>query len=133
MGPRAAPDAGHARPEVFGDAQTIVVDEAQFLAVAHVEALVALSNSGREVICFGLRTDFRGQLFPGAQRLFERADVIGQVGLEPRCATCDRTAVINARFVHGRLMRTGSVIVLGDSAGLQHNEATRYEPLCVRC
>lgn len=124
---------GTVRAEVFGEAQTIVVDEAQFLAVADVETLVALSNDGREVICFGLRTDFRGHLFPGAQRLFERADVVRQVGLEPRCAACDRTAVINARFVRGHLVTAGPVVALGDIVQRDHDDDTSYDPLCVRC
>lgn len=124
---------GTVRAEAFGDAMTVVVDEAQFLAVDDVETLVALSNEGREVICFGLRTDFRGHLFPGAQRLFERADIVRQVGLEPRCTMCDRTAVINARFVRGRLVTTGPVIALGDIAEQDRLEETSYDPLCVRC
>ncbi len=128
---RLIPGAVHG--DQFGDADTIVVDEAQFLTPADVEVLVALSNAGRGIVCFGLRTDFRGRLFPGSQRLLERADVVRQVPLEPQCTACDRTAVINARFVGGQLAATGAVVALGDVAQQDAHEGTTYEPLCVRC
>src|SRR5258707_5845203 len=58
----------------------VLVDEAQFLAPAHVLALRrATIDPGVPVICYGLRTDFRTHLFPGAQRLMELADRIEEV------------------------------------------------------
>ncbi len=113
-------------------ADTVIIDEAQFLTPDDVEVLVGLSNAGREVICFGLRTDFQGRLFPGSQRLLERADTVRQIALEPRCTSCDRLAVINARFVDAVLATDGPRIAL-DSIPGAHDAAVTYRPMCVRC
>ena len=50
------------------------------------------------VICYGLRTDFRTNLFPGSQRLLELADTIEEV--KTTCYSCNRKAVFN--LVHER-------------------------------
>lgn len=117
--------------EVFGTADTIVVDEAQFLTVADVELLADLSDEGREVICFGLRTDFRGQLFAGSRRLLELADEVRQIPLEPTCTRCNRQAVINARVAAGRIVVAGPQIALGDT--IVSGSAAVYEPMCRGC
>ena len=47
----------------------ILVDEAQFLTELQVEQLAAIcDNFGINVICYGLRTDFKSKLFPGSKR-----------------------------------------------------------------
>ena len=49
----------------------LLVDEAQFLTKEQVEQLAAITdNLGINVICYGLRTDFQGNLFEGSKRLF---------------------------------------------------------------
>lgn len=116
----------------FPDVDTIVIDEAQFLTPADVEQLAVLSSSGKEVICFGLRTDFTGHLFPGSRRLLELADSVHQLTLEPLCARCDRIAVINARFVAGTLTVEGPQVAL-DSIDDVDRSAVSYVPMCVRC
>ena len=98
---------GTIRPELFNGANTVVIDEAQFLTAGDVDVLAAMSAAGTEVICFGLRTDFSSALFEGARRLLELADKVAPMAIEPRCAACERPAVINARFVDGRLTATG--------------------------
>jgi len=51
----------------------ILVDEAQFLTPAQVRELHRLSHEHRvPVICYGLRTDFRGAGFPGALELVDQ-------------------------------------------------------------
>ena len=48
----------------------VLVDEAQFLAPAQVDQLTEVADGlGIPVLCFGLRTDFQGNLFPGSERL----------------------------------------------------------------
>lgn len=50
----------------------VIVDEAQFLAPEVIDKLSDLVDMhGITVICYGLRTDFRSELFPGAKRLME--------------------------------------------------------------
>lgn len=124
---------GEVRAEQFLGASTIVVDEAQFLAVADVEVLAAISNAGREVICYGLRTDFRGHLFPAATRLLEIADQVHQIPLEPLCSQCERIAVINARIEGGTVVTAGPRIALGDVEASADQASARYEPMCLRC
>jgi thymidine kinase len=124
---------GQVHADVFGDADAIIVDEAQFLAPEDVEVLVGLSNAGREVVCFGLRTDFRGELFPGARRLLEVADSVRQVPLEPRCVRCERAAVVNARLHDGHVLTAGPQVALGDVSDEPESGHAQYAPMCVRC
>ena len=124
---------GEVRAEQFYGAGTIVVDEAQFLAVTDVEVLAAISNQGREVICYGLRTDFRGHLFPAAARLLEIADEVHQIPLEPLCSRCERPAVINARVEDGSVVTAGPRVALGDVEPATDGGAATYQPMCLRC
>ena len=72
----------------------VLVDEAQFLAPIHVEQLRHITSQWNvPVICYGLRTDFRTNLFPGSQRLLELADSIEEV--KTTCFTCNKKAVFN--------------------------------------
>jgi thymidine kinase len=124
---------GTVRPELFNGANTVVIDEAQFLTAGDVDVLAAMSAAGTEVICFGLRTDFSSALFEGARRLLELADKVAPMAIEPRCAACERPAVINARFVDGRLTATGDTVVIGDVARAGANQKVTYDPMCYRC
>ena len=78
----------------------MLVDEAQFLSPAVIEDLRRITvDPGVPVICYGLRTDFRTKLFPGAQRLMELADGIEEVKVT--CQYCAKKAICNLRFVNG--------------------------------
>lgn len=123
---------GEVRLAQFAGADTVVIDEAQFLTPEDVDVLGDLSDSGREVICFGLRSDFLGRLFPGSLRLFELADTVRQVALEPTCASCDRQAVVNARIVDGALTTAGPRIAL-DVIDSEEDGPVSYRPMCLRC
>ena len=58
----------------------IIVDEVQFLSESIIDRLSDLVDDHNiTVICYGLRTDFRSELFPGAKRLMELADDIEQI------------------------------------------------------
>ena len=58
----------------------VLVDEAQFLDPKHIDQLRAITTVWNvPVICYGLRTDFRTNLFPGSKRLMEVADTIEEV------------------------------------------------------
>jgi thymidine kinase len=124
---------GTVRPELFNGANTVVIDEAQFLTTGDVDVLAGMSAAGTEVICFGLRTDFSSALFEGARRLLELADKVAPMAIEPRCAACERPAVINARFIDGRLTATGDTVVIGDVARAGSNQKVTYDPMCYRC
>lgn len=91
----------------------VIVDEAQFLSRDEVQYLVRVVDDWNvPVICYGLRADFSGQLFPGSQELLATADIIEEV---KTICWCGKKAVCNARVVDGKVAREGEQIVLGGS------------------
>jgi thymidine kinase len=89
----------------------VLVDEAQFLTAAQVDGLCAVADfEGIPVICYGLRSDFRGQLFPGSAALFALCDNIEE--LKTIC-WCGRKATTNARLVDGRITLEGPQVLIG--------------------
>ncbi|HAS20382.1 MAG TPA: thymidine kinase [Lachnospiraceae bacterium] len=89
----------------------VIVDEAQFLTADQADLLSELVDYfDIPVICYGLRTDFRGMLFEGSRRLLEIADRIEEI---PTVCWCGRRAHFNARFSDGKILRTGEQIFLG--------------------
>jgi thymidine kinase len=105
----------------FEGVDCILVDEAQFLPPSVIEDLRRITvDPGVPVICYGLRTDFRTKLFPGAQRLMELADRIEEVKVT--CQYCAKKAICNLRFVNGTPTVRGPQIQLGADE--------QYAPVC---
>lgn len=93
------------------DYQCIIVDEAQFLNKEDIELLVKLVDEDNlPVVAYGLRADFRGDLFEGSKWLLAWADSIEEV---KTICWCGRKATYNARIVDGKVVKTGEQIVLG--------------------
>jgi len=90
----------------------IIVDECQFLSRAEVEWLVHIVDvENIPVICYGLRADFAGNLFPGSEALLAWADVIEEI---KTICWCGKKATFNARFDEsGRVVKQGEQVVLG--------------------
>jgi thymidine kinase len=90
----------------------VIVDEAQFLSREEVRYLVYLVDDlGIPVICYGLRADFKGDLFPGSYELLVMADKIEEV---KTICWCGKKATFNARFDdQGRVLKEGEQVVLG--------------------
>lgn len=109
----------------------VLVDEAQFLHPAAIDqmrhitytAVAPTALSGIPVICYGLRTDFRQQLFPASKRLLELADSIEEV--KTTCAFCTKKAVFNLKLRDGQPTLEGPPVTLGC-------EET-YLPVCGAC
>jgi thymidine kinase len=111
-----------------GRVDYIIVDEAGFLTADHVDQLAELVDDWHvDVYCFGLITDFRSQLLPGAKRLVELADEISPVHVEVLC-WCGRPGQLNARVVDGQVVRTGDTVVVADTADVA--VSVRYQVLC---
>jgi thymidine kinase len=101
----------------------IICDEAQFLTAAQVEELKMLADEKNiQVLCYGLRTDFRSHLFEGSKRLFELASVIKDI---PVICDCGNFAIINARIVNG------DITVEGDQIDIGGDE--KYRAFCYAC
>lgn len=90
----------------------IIVDEAQFLTREEVRYLAHLVDDCEiTVLCYGLRADFRGELFPGSYELLVMADKLEEV---KTVCWCGSKATFNARFDEdGRVLREGEQVVLG--------------------
>ncbi|MFC3893970.1 thymidine kinase [Lentzea rhizosphaerae] len=125
----------------------LIVDEAQFLSPDQVEQLAELADDVQvDVYCFGLATDFRGEMFPGSQRLFELADELKAIQVEVLC-WCGVPGRFNARVRAGRVIRAGDTVLVADTvsdteqhrSGTESNGVTettettvRYQVLCRR-
>lgn len=102
----------------------ILVDESQFLSEKQIDDLSNVVDLyGINVICYGLRTDFKTELFPGSKRLFEIADSIEEL----KCScSCGRKAIYNARLDdNGNITTNGKQVEIGGN--------DRYVSLCRNC
>ena len=109
----------------FTPLQCVLVDESQFLAPEQIDQLFMIAKlDGISVICFGLRVDFLGRMFPGTQRLFELADNFEKL---PTMCSCGSQAEFNVRTVDGRPVFEGDQVAIEDGAQV------RYESVCGPC
>ena len=100
-----------------------LIDEAQFLTKEQVWQCARLADeAGIPVLCYGLRTDFQGELFPGSAALLGIADAL--VELKAVCH-CGRKATMNLR-----VDESGAAVVAGAQTEIGGNE--RYVALCRR-
>ena len=101
----------------------VFVDEAQFLGEDQVWQLARVSDDLHiPVMCYGLRTDFQGKLFPGSQALLALADDLREVRTICRCG---RKATMVVRLgPDGKVAREGAQVVIGGE--------DRYVSLCRR-
>jgi thymidine kinase len=106
------------------DCACVLVDEAQFLTPLQVIGLHRVAQVRRiPVICYGLRSDFRGEPFPGSAYLLSLADTIEEI---KNICSCGKKATMNIRLdAQGRRVREGEQVSIGG------NE--RYRQACARC
>lgn len=89
----------------------VLVDESQFLRKHHIEELVEIVDScNTPVICYGLKNDFRNELFEGSYYLLVYADKIEEI---KTICWCGRKATMVARVVDGKIVKSGDQIVVG--------------------
>ncbi|MEE1296421.1 MAG: thymidine kinase [Bifidobacterium sp.] len=92
----------------------VLVDEAQFMTRRNVLSLVdVVDELGVPVMCFGLKNDFRNDLFAGSEALLEYADKIEEI--KTICQWCDRKATMNLRVSDGFPVRDGAQVQIGGS------------------
>lgn len=103
----------------------ILVDEAQMLTKEQVDQLFNIAkNQGISVIAYGLKTDFRTEMFPGSKRLLELADNIEKM---PTMCGCGSQAEFNCRKIAGKFVFTGEQIAIDGDGDIT------YQSLCGTC
>lgn len=94
-----------------GPIDCIIVDEAQFLTVNQVYHLTDIVDRlNVPVICYGLRADFQGKLFPGSEALLSLADTIEEI---KTICWCGKKAIMNARILDGKVIYDGPQVFIG--------------------
>lgn len=103
----------------------IFVDEAQFLSRDQIDDLLHIViKDNIPVICYGLRTDFNANGFPGSTRLLEIAHSIEEMKTVCKCGA---KAIFNARKVNGEFTFSGSQVAIDGK------ENITYDSLCPKC
>lgn len=102
----------------------ILVDESQFLTPKQVDQLSnVVDNFGSNVMCYGLRTDFKTNLFPGSKRLLEISDSLEEL----KCScSCGNKAIYNARIDF-----KGNIVTDGEQVEIGGND--KYISMCRKC
>ena len=95
-----------------GPLHCVLVDEAQFLSKAQVWQLTEIVDRlGIPVLAFGLRTDFRGELFEGSQYLLAWADTLGEI--KTICHTGRKATMVVRVDDEGRALTEGPQVEIG--------------------
>jgi len=95
-----------------GALNCVLVDESQFLTKAQVWQLSEVVDALRiPVLCYGLRTDFRGELFEGSQYLLAWADELTEI--KTICHTGKKATMVVRVDAQGRAVREGPQVEIG--------------------
>lgn len=90
----------------------VLVDEAQFLSKAQVRQLSDVADGlGIPVLCYGLRTDFRGELFPGSGELLAIADSLREI--KTICWCGSKASMVLRLDAQGNAIKSGAQVVIG--------------------
>ncbi len=102
-------------------AACVLIDEAQFLQKHHIfEAARVVDELHIPVMAFGLKNDFRNELFEGSKYLLLYADKIEE--MKTICWFCAKKAIMNLRIHDGQPVYEGKQVLIGG------NES--YYPVC---
>lgn len=89
----------------------VLIDECQFLKKHHVEELIEIVDTfNTPVLAYGLKNDFRNELFEGSYYMLVYADKIEEI---KTICWCGRKATMVARLVDGKIVKQGEQIVVG--------------------
>ena len=95
-----------------GAVACVFIDEAQFLSRDQVWQLArAVDDLGVPIMCYGLRVDFQGNLFPGSAALLAWADEMREV--RTICACGKKATMVIRRGPDGRALKEGEQVVIG--------------------
>ena len=130
LGPQRAVETFDEETDFFArfsrdrDLSCVLLDEAQFLQPQQVRQLHRVAHVlNIPAICYGIRSDFRGEPFPGSAYLLALADSIEEV---KNICSCGRKATMNVRVdEHGNRITSGEQIAIEGE--------TRYVQMCGAC
>ncbi|MEG1527970.1 MAG: thymidine kinase [Clostridia bacterium] len=105
----------------LGKFDCVIVDEAQFCSKVQVEQFKQVTRSV-PVLCYGLMSNFKSELFEGSKRIVELCDSIQEIKSVCRCGA---KSTINARFIDGKVVDDGPIVFIGGDES--------YENLCYWC
>ena len=106
----------------------IIVDEAQFLTEKQITELWKINKKiNIPISCFGLRTNFRGELFSGSKALLSLADEIIKMDTNSLCS-CGEQAEFSAKKINNQFTINGEEVEID-----QINKNVSYVPLCGKC
>ncbi len=95
-----------------GDIACVMVDEAQWLSSDQVWQLArAADDLGVPVMCYGLRVDFKGELFPGSATLLALADDLREVRTICHCGR--KATMVIRKGADGKAVTDGDQVVVG--------------------
>lgn len=102
----------------------ILVDEVQFMPKEQVKELWMITKlKNIPVICYGLKTNFKGELFEGTKAILELADELEELAT---ICKCGKKAKFNARLINNKYVYDGDEVAID---GID----AKYEPLCGKC
>lgn len=108
----------------FNNINCILVDEVQFMNANQIKELWIISKmKDIPVICYGLKTNFKGELFEGSKAVLEVADEMEELSTICRCGNKAR---FNARVVNNEFVSVGEEVAID---GIDAS----YEPVCGKC
>ena len=108
----------------FENLDCILVDEVQFMSPSQIRELWIISKmKDIPVICYGLKTNFKGELFEGAKAVIEVADKLEELST---ICECGEKARFNARVENGQFVNEGEEVAID---GID----AEYKPLCGKC
>ena len=108
------------------DTFCILIDEAQFLNKNQVFELFKITKLLEiPVMCYGLKSNFKGEFFEGSEALMIYADSLEEI---VTICSCGKKARSNARKVNGDFVTDGEDVLIDGS-----NENVEYVPLCGKC
>ena len=109
----------------YNHVDLILVDEAQFLSVRQVNQLMDIViDLDIPVMCYGLRTDFKSNGFPGSSRLLEIAHELTEI---KTICECGKKAMFNVRLVDSK------VVTEGESVAIDGEGKVTYTVACSKC
>jgi thymidine kinase len=99
----------------------LIIDEVQFCREEQIDQCQRIADC-IPVLCYGLKTNFKGHLFEGSKRLLEIADSISEI---KSICKCGFKAIMNAKLVNGIVVTDGNEIDIGGDE--------KYEAMCYSC